>query len=128
MMGVTPGDAARLMTDAGADIVGSNCGTGLLMEDYAGIVAQFRAATAAPVLVRPNAGAPQLIGEAWFTARSRPTWRRRSAHSCGAAPTSSGAAAARPRSTSARSPGCCRTNNGDRHLNLVTPQVDPHQV
>ena len=64
MMGVSPGDAAKLMCAAGADIVGSNCGTGLLMEDYANIVARFRDATAAPILVRPNAGSPQLVGEA----------------------------------------------------------------
>jgi len=63
MMGVTPGDAARFMADEGADIVGSNCGTGLSMPDYAAIVAQFRSAISTPVLIRPNAGSPELVGD-----------------------------------------------------------------
>ena len=63
MMGVRPRDAARLMVRAGADIVGSNCGTGLLIGDYAAIAAEFHAEVPVPILIRPNAGAPQLSGD-----------------------------------------------------------------
>jgi 5-methyltetrahydrofolate--homocysteine methyltransferase len=63
MMGVSPGNAAKLMTDAGAHIVGTNCGTGLLMTDYAEIASRFRSAVDVPVVVRPNAGSPVLVGE-----------------------------------------------------------------
>ncbi len=66
MMGVTPGDAAKFMADEGADVVGSNCGTGLSMPDYAAIVAGFRSATDKPVLIRPNAGSPVLEGDRIF--------------------------------------------------------------
>jgi 5-methyltetrahydrofolate--homocysteine methyltransferase len=63
MMGVSPGNAAKFMADEGADIVGSNCGTGLSMPDYAAIVAGFRSASGKPVLIRPNAGSPELVGD-----------------------------------------------------------------
>ncbi|NWG12416.1 MAG: homocysteine S-methyltransferase family protein [Acidobacteria bacterium] len=70
MMGVTAGDAARVMAGAGADIVGTNCGTGLIIRDYAHIVTQFREAVSAPILVRPNAGAPQLAGDRVYYTQS----------------------------------------------------------
>lgn len=63
MMGVSPGDAAKFMADDGADVVGSNCGTGLSMPDYAAIAAGFRSATDKPVLIRPNAGSPELVAD-----------------------------------------------------------------
>lgn len=60
MMGVTPEGAARALAEAGADIVGANCGTGLAPEDVAGIARAMRAASSRPVLVQPNAGQPVL--------------------------------------------------------------------
>jgi 5-methyltetrahydrofolate--homocysteine methyltransferase len=63
MMGVSPQDAAKFMAAEGADAVGSNCGTGLSMPDYAAIVAAIRSATDKPVLIRPNAGSPELEGD-----------------------------------------------------------------
>ncbi len=62
MMGVPPGDAVPAMTEAGADIVGSNCGEGLSMGDYADLVGEIRSLTAKPVIIRPNAGRPDLVG------------------------------------------------------------------
>ncbi len=70
MMGVSPGDAARIMVDAGADVVGTNCGTGLIIRDYVQIVAQFCETVRVPVLARPNAGAPQLAGDRVFYTQS----------------------------------------------------------
>ena len=57
VMGVSVERAARGLEEAGADVVGSNCGTGIA--DMVGIARLFRASTARPVLVQPNAGLPQ---------------------------------------------------------------------
>jgi 5-methyltetrahydrofolate--homocysteine methyltransferase len=57
MMGVTPAEAALACTEAGADIIGTNCGNGL--KNMAKIVAQMReAAPGVPILVHANAGLP----------------------------------------------------------------------
>ena len=61
MMGVSPADAAKSSVEAGAHIVGANCGNG-----FAGmidIVEEIRAASVeVPVLVHANAGIPQNVG------------------------------------------------------------------
>jgi len=62
MMGVSPEEAVRIVSEAGADILGSNCGQGLSMTEYAEIVRQFRSLTDKPVIIRPNAGRPDLLG------------------------------------------------------------------
>jgi 5-methyltetrahydrofolate--homocysteine methyltransferase len=59
MMGVSPEQAARELTSAGADIVGANCGNGI--GPMIGIAAEFRKFTEAPILIHANAGLPQLI-------------------------------------------------------------------
>ncbi len=61
MMGVTPERAARELTEAGADLVGANCG-GLGSAAWREVVAAFSGATHLPVWVKPNAGLPQLVG------------------------------------------------------------------
>jgi len=58
-MGDLAADCARLLTDAGADAVGTNCG-GLPRGDTARIVAAMRSATPLPIAAQPNAGAPRL--------------------------------------------------------------------
>jgi len=58
MMGVTPERAAKEMQDAGADVVGSNCGNGI--EGMVEIGRQMRAATDAPILIHSNAGIPAI--------------------------------------------------------------------
>jgi len=57
IMGVTVEEAARRLTDAGADIVGSNCGHGIgpMIE----IARAFRACTDLPVVIQANAGLPE---------------------------------------------------------------------
>jgi 5-methyltetrahydrofolate--homocysteine methyltransferase len=61
MMGVSPAQAARAALQAGAHIVGSNCGNG--MEQMIEIVREIRgAAPDAPVAVHANAGAPASVG------------------------------------------------------------------
>ena len=51
---------ARGLADAGADIVGSNCGNGsaVMVE----IAREIRASTTLPVAIQPNAGLPEVRG------------------------------------------------------------------
>ena len=60
IMGVPPPEAVRGLLAAGADIVGSNCGSGseLMVE----LARQFRQVTAAPLAFQPNAGLPEPHG------------------------------------------------------------------
>jgi 5-methyltetrahydrofolate--homocysteine methyltransferase len=58
IMGTSVADAAAGLLEAGADVVGSNCGNGL--EKMIMIAADFRAATSAPVLIQSNAGQPVI--------------------------------------------------------------------
>ena len=59
MMGVSPSEAAIACVNAGADIIGANCGNG--MKDMITIVAQMRETNPnIPILVHANAGLPQL--------------------------------------------------------------------
>ena len=58
MMGNAPADVAKALVEAGADVVGTNCGAP--MGDIINIVREMRAVTVAPILVHVNAGMPQL--------------------------------------------------------------------
>lgn len=63
LTGATPEDVAVRLADVGADILGTNCGSGLTAEDYAEIVRSYREVhPTAPILVKMNAGAPRLAG------------------------------------------------------------------
>ncbi len=60
MMGVTPTAYAKAVVEAGADIIGTNCGNG--MERMVDIVKEIRSAFPdKPILVHANAGLPQNI-------------------------------------------------------------------
>jgi 5-methyltetrahydrofolate--homocysteine methyltransferase len=60
MMGVSPEQAAEAMGEAGADIIGTNCGNGI--ERMIAIVRAMRTvAKDIPILVHANAGLPQNI-------------------------------------------------------------------
>ncbi len=60
MMGVSPEQAAEAMLEAGADIIGTNCGNGI--ERMIDIVKVMRAAApGTPILVHANAGLPKNI-------------------------------------------------------------------
>jgi len=61
MMGVDPVSAMNAVIEAGADIVGANCGNGI--ERMIEIVGQMRAANKTiPILVHANAGLPKNVG------------------------------------------------------------------
>ena len=60
MMGVSPGEMVTAMKEAGAHIVGSNCGNGI--ENMIGIVKEIRRVDRTiPVMIQANAGVPELI-------------------------------------------------------------------
>jgi len=60
MMGVSPEQAAAEILDAGADIIGANCGNGI--ERMVDVVKVLRAtAPDAPILVHANAGLPKNV-------------------------------------------------------------------
>ncbi len=59
MMGSTPEEVAEALTEAGADVIGANCGLG--MEGYIPIAQRLRMATPLPIWIKPNAGLPELV-------------------------------------------------------------------
>lgn len=61
LMGTTTAEAMQSAIEAGADIVGANCGTGLSLEDYVELAKQLVAAAGkTPVIVQPNGGSPRM--------------------------------------------------------------------
>ena len=70
MTGVTPEQAAQTLTEAGADVIGMNCGVGL--DNVGELCARLRSSTPRPVWVKPNAGLPTMIdGTARYTTSPR---------------------------------------------------------
>lgn len=59
MFGVTPAGAAQKLTDAGADVVGSNCG--IAIDQMIEIITAMREATDKPILTHVNAGIPTIV-------------------------------------------------------------------
>ena len=59
MMGTTPEQAVQLLTDAGADIVGANCGQGI--DGFIPICQRMRAVTSVPIWMKANAGLPEIV-------------------------------------------------------------------
>jgi len=57
IMGTTIAGAARRLEDAGADLVGSNCGNGI--EQMTAIAREFLEHTTLPVIIQANAGLPE---------------------------------------------------------------------
>lgn len=62
MMGNSAEECAKQLADAGADVVGANCGE---IDPYqmAGLAAVLCSATSLPILAQPNAGKPKLVGD-----------------------------------------------------------------
>lgn len=59
MMGVSPDLAAQELENAGAKIVGANCGAGIA--DMVKIISAMRKASSLPLWAKSNAGLPQLV-------------------------------------------------------------------
>lgn len=64
IMGVSLESAAKGLREAGADIIGSNCGNGC--EIMVGIAKQLRLQTELPLVIQPNAGLPESRGGVAF--------------------------------------------------------------
>ena len=58
MFGITPAGAAEQLAEAGADVVGSNCG--IPIDAMIEIIAAMRQATDKPILTHVNAGIPKI--------------------------------------------------------------------
>jgi len=59
MMGEEIAFCVERALEAGADVVGSNCGLGI--EDMIEVVRAIRAATDKPIIAQPNAGLPEVV-------------------------------------------------------------------
>lgn len=59
VMGTTIDGAARALAGAGADVVGSNCGSG--SEAMVGVAREFRTHATRPLLIQANAGLPERV-------------------------------------------------------------------
>lgn len=67
MMGNTPEEVATGLAQAGADVVGANCGQGI--DAFAAICAKLSATTHLPIWIKANAGLPTLVeGRARYSA------------------------------------------------------------
>lgn len=65
IMGVKPGQSADELGAAGADLVASNCGSGI--ENMIQVARLMRSATSLPLWIKSNAGLPELVaGETVF--------------------------------------------------------------
>ena len=62
MMGDTAEQCAGQLADAGADVIGANCGD-LDPLQMSRVVALLRAVTDLPIAAQPNAGRPKLVGD-----------------------------------------------------------------
>jgi 5-methyltetrahydrofolate--homocysteine methyltransferase len=61
IMGATIEAAARSLAEAGADIIGSNCGNGI--ENMVKIATEFAKHTSLPIIIQSNAGLPHIDGD-----------------------------------------------------------------
>ncbi len=59
IMGVSVAAAAAGLAEAGADAVGSNCGTGIVQ--MVAIAREFRAVSRLPLVIQANAGMPKSV-------------------------------------------------------------------
>jgi len=107
MMGVSPAEAAVAAVEAGADIVGANCGKGY--EGMKQIIEEIRAVLPdIPIIIQANAGLPELVnGESVFPATPKemadqnPLWIQAGVNIIG---------------------GCCGTT--DKHIRAIRNAVD----
>ncbi|MBO7708075.1 MAG: homocysteine S-methyltransferase family protein [Thermoguttaceae bacterium] len=59
--GVTVEEAAGILLDEGADIVGANCGVGV--KGFLSVCRRLRAACRLPIWMKPSAGLPRVVGD-----------------------------------------------------------------
>ncbi len=59
MMGTTVEQATQELTEAGADVIGSNCGQGI--EGFVKLCAKMKSNTDLPIWIKGNAGLPEMV-------------------------------------------------------------------
>lgn len=59
MLGATIQDSVSALENAGADVIGSNCGNG--MEQMVQVAKEMRPLTKKPLMIKANAGIPELV-------------------------------------------------------------------
>ncbi len=59
LMGTTPEEAAQVLSAAGVDVIGANCGQGIA--GFIPICQRLRTATSLPIWIKANAGLPEII-------------------------------------------------------------------
>jgi len=65
LMGTTPEQAAEALLEAGADVIGSNCGQGIA--GFLPIAQRLHAVAGGPVWIKANAGLPEMVdGQALY--------------------------------------------------------------
>lgn len=72
LMGETVAATVEKLLDAGADVVGSNCGLGA--DQMVDVIREIRAAAAVPILAKPNAGRARLEAGRTVFAEDAETW------------------------------------------------------
>ena len=60
MMGTDPDEAAAFLEEAGADVLGLNCGTNIDMASAKAAVKRYQDCSGLPIMAQPNAGQPVL--------------------------------------------------------------------
>jgi methionine synthase I (cobalamin-dependent) len=60
IMGVTPEQAATVLTSEGVHAIGANCGLGI--RDFIPVCKRLAAASPLPIWIKPNAGLPEMVG------------------------------------------------------------------
>ena len=59
MMGATPEEVAEKLAEAGADVIGANCGQGI--EGFIPVCRRMKNITDLPLWMKPNAGLPEVV-------------------------------------------------------------------
>jgi 5-methyltetrahydrofolate--homocysteine methyltransferase len=59
MMGNTPEQVAQALSQAGAEVIGANCGQGI--SGFLGLCKRLHEATDRPIWIKPNAGLPKVV-------------------------------------------------------------------
>lgn len=108
MMGAQAGECATALQDAGADVIGCNCGAGIA--HVLPVVVALRAATTRPLWVKPNAGMPELED-------GRAVWKQTPEEFAGHVPQLLDAGANIVG-------GCC--GSGPEHIRRVAQAVERH--
>ncbi|MCX6551728.1 MAG: homocysteine S-methyltransferase family protein [Acidobacteria bacterium] len=60
IMGTSPEQAGQRLREAGATVVGANCGARVTVRDFAAIATLLAVSSGLPVMLQPNAGQPRL--------------------------------------------------------------------